>query len=415
MNHRGVRVLVWLVACTVVGSASYAVFDLERRVRAERAEAAAFAATTHALALEVERLRAAQQSYVAEGQGAEFWMGRANATLAALESGLGTLAADTRLEAPTQAAQAALKVLAEVRQLDRRTRELLRQGQRLAASDLIFSDSLGATGALALRIDNARQARAEHAAAMLPELQERQLYVLAGAAALTLFLALVLVPRPRAARAQDARGDTAAPEIDAAPAGNLSLRPDRDASFGVERERARPAPAVRAPAAPAPPAVASAPPALTVDLAGTAHLCADMARVLDAADLPRLLERAAALLHASGVIVWVADGAGTALFPAVAHGYPASLLARMPTINRDDDNAAAAAWRMGETRTVPAVGGAPGALVSPIVTSEGCVGVLAAEVQGGAEGRSEVRAIATILASQLATFVTALPSPQQNS
>jgi hypothetical protein len=405
MNHRGVRVLVWLVACTVVGSAGYAVFDLERRVRAERAEAAAFAATTHALALEVERLRAAQQSYVAEGQGGEFWMGRANATLAALESGLGTLAADTHLEAPTQAAQAALKVLAEVRQLDRRTRELLRQGQRLAASDLIFSDSLGATGALALRIDNARQARAEHSAAMLPELQERQLYVLAGAAALTLFLTLVLVPRPRAARAQDAREATAAPEIDAAPAGNLSLRPDRDASFGVERERARPAP----------PAVATGAPALTVDLAGTAHLCADMARVLDAADLPRLLERAAALLHASGVIIWVADGAGTALFPAVAHGYPASLLARMPTINRDDDNAAAAAWRMGETRTVPAVGGAPGALVSPIVTSEGCVGVLAAEVQGGAEGRSEVRAIATILASQLATFVTALPSPQQNS
>jgi hypothetical protein len=414
MNHRGVRVLVWLVACTVVGSAGYAVFDLERRVRAERAEAAAFAATTHALALEVERLRAAQQSYVAEGQGAEFWMGRANATLAALESGLGTLATDTRLEAPTQAAQAALKVLAEVRQLDRRTREFLRQGQRLAASDLIFSDSLGATGALTLRIDNARQARAEHSAAMLPELQERQLYVLAGAAALTLFLALVLVPRPRAARAPGAREDTAAPEIDAAPAGNLSLRPDRDASVGLERERARPAPAVRAPA-PASPAAAIAPPALTVDLAGTAHLCADMARVLDAADLPRLLERAAALLHASGVIVWVADGAGTALFPAVAHGYPASLLARMPMISRDDDNAAAAAWRMGETRTVPAAGGAPGALVSPIVTSEGCVGVLAAEVKGGAEGRSEVRAIATILASQLATFVTTLPSPQENS
>jgi hypothetical protein len=73
-----------------------------------------------------------------------------------------------------------------------------------------------------------------------------------------------------------------------------------------------------------------------------------MARVLDPADLPRLLEQAATLLNASGLIVWVADRSGTALFPTLTHGYSQALLARMSSIPRDADNAAAAAWRLGD-------------------------------------------------------------------
>jgi hypothetical protein len=38
------------------------------------------------------------------------------------------------------------------------------------------------------------------------------------------------------------------------------------------------------------------------------------------------------------------------------------------------------------------------------------VGALAAELPEGSENRTEVRALATIFAAQLATFVTALPS-----
>jgi GAF domain-containing protein len=50
-----------------------------------------------------------------------------------------------------------------------------------------------------------------------------------------------------------------------------------------------------------------------------------------------------------------------------------------------------------------------GALVAPIVTAEGCVGVLAAELRDGRERRDDVRALASIFAAQLATFVTVLP------
>jgi hypothetical protein len=145
----------------------------------------------------------------------------------------------------------------------------------------------------------------------------------------------------------------------------------------------------------------------------TARLCSDMARVLDPADLPRLLEQAAVLLNASGLIVWVADRSGTALFPTLTHGYSQAVLARMASIPRDADNAAAAAWRLGELRTVTAQGQAPGALVTPIVTAEGCVGVLAAETKHGSETDETTRAVSRILAAQLATFVTTVPTPNQ--
>jgi GAF domain-containing protein len=133
--------------------------------------------------------------------------------------------------------------------------------------------------------------------------------------------------------------------------------------------------------------------------------------VADPGELPVLLERAAGAIDASGLIVWVADRPGTSLFPILAQGYPASVLARMGSISRGADNAAADAFRHGELRTVAAHGSMPGAIVAPIITGDGCVGVLAAEMRRGAERDEATQAIAAILAAQLATFVTALPSP----
>ena len=66
----------------------------------------------------------------------------------------------------------------------------------------------------------------------------------------------------------------------------------------------------------APGAVSVGAPAVLVaaarsDLSTAARVCSDMARVLDAGDLPGLLARAAGVLDAPGVIVWVADRAAT--------------------------------------------------------------------------------------------------------
>jgi GAF domain-containing protein len=135
--------------------------------------------------------------------------------------------------------------------------------------------------------------------------------------------------------------------------------------------------------------------------------------VLDPADLPGLLERSAGLLDARGLIVWVADRSGSALFPMFAHGYSPAALARMRGIHRDDENATALCYRLAEDRIVPARSGDPGAIVTPIVTPDGCVGVLAAEVAEGIEANADRRALAGILAAQLSTLVTAPPAQNE--
>ena len=48
--------------------------------------------------------------------------------------------------------------------------------------------------------------------------------------------------------------------------------------------------------------------------------------MLDAGDLPALLTRAADVLKAPGLIVWVADQSGQVLYPLLTHGYPAATL-----------------------------------------------------------------------------------------
>ena len=54
-----------------------------------------------------------------------------------------------------------------------------------------------------------------------------------------------------------------------------------------------------------------------------------------------------------------------------------------------------------------------GAIVVPLVTSAGCIGVMAAEVQNGAEAEPGEHALATILAAQLSTLIT--PAPTENA
>jgi hypothetical protein len=404
MSHRAVRVFLWLLACAAVGAGAWLVNDIERQVAAARSTARVFEAQAHEGGVLVERLRGAQQAYVAEGQGTAFWMGKVTDAAGQLGQSLGSLERTATADAPRTAARSAADALADFERMDRRAREYVQSGRRLMASDLIFTESIGATTALALAVERARVEQQAASERDVRALQEQQLYVLAGAAAICLTAALFLVPLARPATPQDTREALRALINDGAPAAGVLLRPEAPARNSAPVIAVTPA----AQAAP-PPQEPPAPQRPAVDLHATARLCSEMARVLDPADLPRLLEQAAGVLNASGLIVWVADRAGSALFPTLTHGYSPAVLARMSSIPRDADNAAAASWRLGELRTVTAQGQAPGALVTPIVTAEGCVGVLAAETRHGSETDESTRAISRILAAQLATFVTTLP------
>jgi hypothetical protein len=144
-------------------------------------------------------------------------------------------------------------------------------------------------------------------------------------------------------------------------------------------------------------------------LSDVAHLCTELCRVLETRDVAPLLKHFAEMLDAIGLIVWVWDPQRTALKPALAHGYSEEVLAKLPKVRRDTDNATAASFRSAQTHIVNGNDLASGALVVPLMTPAGCTGVLAVELRHGAEQRESVRALATIFAAQLATFVGSAP------
>ena len=138
------------------------------------------------------------------------------------------------------------------------------------------------------------------------------------------------------------------------------------------------------------------------DFLALARLCADFARAETLNDLRPLVQEAARILDATGLIVWVWDEMAGGLKPAIAHGYSDRVLAQLPPVRRDADNATAAAFRRGETCVIKSRDRTSGALVIPLPTPQECAGVLAVELQHGAEQRTEVHAAATILAATLA-------------
>ena len=140
------------------------------------------------------------------------------------------------------------------------------------------------------------------------------------------------------------------------------------------------------------------------DLAGLAHLCTRIARTRELGEVVPLMGDASRVLHAVGVILWMWDSNTRVLWPACSHGYRPELLARMPNVPPDADNAIAAAFRSAETRVVDSGDAPTGAVVVPLITASGCAGVLALELRDGGERHESVHAIATILAAQLAAL-----------
>jgi len=143
------------------------------------------------------------------------------------------------------------------------------------------------------------------------------------------------------------------------------------------------------------------------DLLAAAQLCTDLARVEDARESAPLLQEAARILDALGIIVWLWDPQTTELSAAMTHGYSDRVLAQLPRVRRDADNATAAAFRSAQPCVVNGSNFASDALVVPLLTPLGCVGVLAVELQHGSARRESVRALVTIFASQLARLVGA--------
>ena len=152
--------------------------------------------------------------------------------------------------------------------------------------------------------------------------------------------------------------------------------------------------------------VVSSPPSNTPrfepDFLAVARLCTELGRVDSAKEIQPLLEEAGRILDAKGMIVWVWDELAAELRPALAHGYSDRVLAQLPTVKADASNLTAAAFRSAQTCAIEGSDHTTSALAVPLLTAGGCRGVLALELPGGSEQTPAVRAIAIIVAAQLA-------------
>lgn len=367
MQKRGIRHTLLVVLLVTGVAAGFLTFDIVQQFASGLSREREVAARLERLSAAAAAVGAAHGAYVAPGQPRTEWLARASSALQLLREEVAMLGPRARsLEAPQ-----ALAVLNEsveaIGAADGAAREHLRTGEDLMASDLLFAEGREVFDALFAQIHDLQAAEHDAAGDEREALARRAAVVLSAWAFIWTVGLLALARNP--------------PPPDALP---------------------EPAPAE----VPATAHAASPPP---IDLDEAAAVCTALSQLATTAGLPDLLARAARLLDASGLIVWL--GAGEELFAATSHGYDPRVVAGLGPIGRQADNATAAAWRAGATRVVLAGPDGHGALVTPLFGESGCIGVLAAELRNGREADGSTRAVTAMVAAQLAAIVAAWPAP----
>jgi len=395
MKSRTVRVLMVAIAVVAQAAAGYLARQLDQQMSAGRAALTAFEAQARQTSQALAAIGAAQRGYVAEGQSSDRWQTQVATMMKNASPKLTELRVAARTPEGQGALETAIETLTSFSQADAKARDYIGSGQRLSASDVIFADGHDLLNKTIAAIEDARvRENAQHEAATA-KMRQTQLFYLGGAVGLTLVMLLALVPIPRGSKSSMA--DDAA-ELRSSGAGlGLSHMTSRGVGTGLGE-----------PAGADHPDVAWV--ATAQGLGTAADICAALARVRSPKELPALLERTADVLNAAGVIVWMSEGSKGALRPVLAHGYAPVALARMGAIGQDADNATATAYRTQTIQTMPVDPPSGGALVVPLITAEGCTGAMAVELHKDVEPSDYLRAIATILAAQLATLITPAPA-----
>jgi hypothetical protein len=380
---RALRLMFGAIALIAIGVAALLLIRTEREIGQRAASMRAFDQYAREAADALEEGRVGQHGYVAAGQGDAFWIDKVTASRDALGAALGALAGAATPSSRTAVEEAAASAR-EFGNIDQRVREYLTSRQPLMAADIIFSEGSDMAATAARQVETARLAEHQVFDRDVGELRNQQATILGAAASVVALVVLLLIPIRRAPAAQPVEDTT------------TSIAPSR----------------LVAP----PPATATAAAARPAPIAGSllrtaATLATDFGRVSDLDELNRLLGRAASVLDASGLMVWM--GSGGDLRPVLAHGYSSQMLARLPPVARSADNAAAAAYRSGTLQIVLArPGSGSGAVVAPILSADGCIGALSAEVRGGGETSELVQAMATIVASHLAGVLASTPAAE---
>ena len=424
MQSRAMRLILAAVCCIAGGATVTFVLSSEQQIAERRASQRVFDQRAREATEALADVRAEQQAYVAAGQGVAFWMSKVDATMGTVANTLAMLQQSATIAASRAALDGTGTTLHEFGDADKRIRGYLKSGAQLMAADIIFTEGAEAAVSAARQIESARLEEQSNLDRFEGVHRKQEAQALAGAAGLVILIVVALALLPRKAAAQ---ADPASPGLLVAPRELIARRepiaprkavpgttsadetvPSTDET--LPRREASPEPKAAEIARPVDVSKRAAGPALKA----AAQLCTDLGRVSDSQELRSLIGRAADMLDASGLVLWMGTAAGDELRPAVAHGYDPQLAARIPSVPRSANNAAAAAYRTATLQIVLSrPGSARGAVVAPVVSADGCIGVLSAEIRDGGEASETVQALAAIIAAQLAGVLGSTPAKNE--
>jgi hypothetical protein len=389
MRSRWVRLIPGVLTLAAIGGAALFVNLSEQHIASRRGAEHAFSAAVRDVVNGVSDLRFSQAAYVATGQDVAFWAPKAMAAAESVAASVGLLRSRTTTNAARAALASAAAEAAEFAAIDRRAREYLDQGMPVMAGDVVLSDGGETATALVGHLEAA--GTAERRAADAAEGAERKREAIAATAAAAVALLTIVLLTPRTSLAAIAQPETGVEAPSSSLGEDAGLQPVAEKLLSYTTARSAGA-----------------------SLRAVSKLCTDFGRVSDVEELKSLLGQAARLMDANGLLVWVASPDGSELQPALAHGYTPEMLARIPTLRKTADNAAAAAFRSGKLQIVLAhEGSTSGAIVAPMLSSRGCVGVVSAETERGTETSESLQAMAAIFAAQLAGILQTAPQTHE--
>jgi hypothetical protein len=425
MTNRILRTTLVVLALAAQAAAGFFL------VRAERQKAAARDSFDH-LVRDVSRaqtlvgeIRGAEAGLVATGQDPAEWAPKLAGLIQAVGDTLGKIDRASLSSESAQDLAAVTEAVAAFTKLSSHVRDLIAGEQPLTASSIVFGDAAQHLSTASAALASVATTEGQAVEREVARVSLNEAVALGGAAAWTLVVLLILLPRVAHAPAAGSTEEAPATTFGQALAGPAAAdrEPPGDRGFDLDL-------GYRAPQASAVSSLDSphesereveeclrresglrlnmdAP----VDLAAAARLCGDLARMKDGHELAGLLARAAELLDASGIVLWIADPDGSTLRPAASHGYSDHALARMKTLSGRSDNAVSVAFQTGNPQVVRGSRDKAGAVVAPVIAAGGCVGTMAAEIRHGAEASPSVQAMAAIVAAQLASLVAETSTP----
>ena len=412
MGSRWVRTAVVIVALATLGFAGNQIRHSNVTLADEQGGERVFTDLGWTLKLALAELRSAQQAYVADGQDGEYWVSQVDTHLEAVLGSLDNLKRQVSNPDTLAALDDAVAAVGELRNLDADAREFIGSDQPLQASDLIFTRGFDLVDRARAHVQAAQQEERTSRLDVMSTARATQSRMMWTAVVVVVLSMLVLAPASASSERDDPTaddgeyrvpetntlsllsldGDSGGDELDLPPvdSGQAAVTATSAAGDAGTGRAARPAASQAAP-----------------DLAATAALCTGFSNLTSRDQLPGLLGRAAALMNASGIIIWISNENARTLQPALGHGYAPGTLERIGSIPQIGTNPTSTAFATKRIQVVGSEGLDTGALAAPLMAAERCIGVLSAELREGWESSDAVQATASIVAAQLAPLLPA--------